>query len=173
MEARDDFVSSHYNRNPEEKRLSSDIGVLEYERTKLLITRFLPPGKLDILDIGGATGAYSFWLAEMGHRVSLLDISEEHIRIAEEINGQKGFPLAEILRGDARALELDREFNVILNMGPMYHLQDAERRQQVLGECMRVLTPDGVLYCAYISRFASLCDGYRSGYVRDSVYQDP
>jgi hypothetical protein len=37
---------------------------------------------------------------------------------------------------------------------------------------MRVLAPDGVLYCAYISRFASLCDGYRSGYVRDCVYRE-
>jgi SAM-dependent methyltransferase len=167
----DDLVRAHYNRNPESQRLLRSAGRLEFERSKLLIARHLPSGRLDILDVGGGTGAYSFWLCEMGHRLILIDVSEEHIRLAKAANAERGRPLLDIRQGDARELGYDEAFDVVLNMGPMYHLQDRAERESVLRRCFRALRPKGVLFCSYISRFASLLDGYRSGYIRDPVFQ--
>jgi SAM-dependent methyltransferase len=168
----DDLVRSHYDRNPESLRLLGSPGRLEFERTKALIARSLPPGKLDILDLGGATGAYSFWLSEMGHRLTLIDISDEQIRLTRHENARRKNPLVDIRRADAREVSYHAAFDVVLNMGPMYHLQDEADRQTVLKRCLQALRPNGVLFCAYISRCAALLDGYRSGYIQDPAYRE-
>lgn len=171
MSSSDDLVRSHYNRNPETRRLLQSVGRLEFERSKALIMRYLPPGRLDILDLGGATGAYSFWLSEMGHQVTLVDASDEHIRLATAANTKQGSPLVDVRQADARHLGYVGTFDAILNMGPMYHLQEPVDRQSVLSQCHKALRPSGILFTAYISRFASLLDGYRSGYIRDPVFR--
>ena len=75
-------IKAHYNRNTESDRFSSPQGRLEYERTKAIISRHLPSSSAEILDVGGGTGAYSFWLAGLGHTVSMVDISEAQIEMA-------------------------------------------------------------------------------------------
>jgi len=59
-------VIACYERFPEETRLSSGPSVLEFERTKDILTRMLPKPPAWIIDVGGAAGAYSAWLAERG-----------------------------------------------------------------------------------------------------------
>lgn len=54
------------------------------ERWLYELHRYLPTGrKLDILDIGTGTGFFSFLLAEEGHRVTGIDLTEEMIRGAK------------------------------------------------------------------------------------------
>ena len=55
-------IIDHYNQYDEAERLKHDIGPLEQIRTQELITRYLPPAPAVVLDVGGATGVYSFWL---------------------------------------------------------------------------------------------------------------
>ena len=43
----------------ERQRLSQALGALEFERTKELITRFLPPVPAVIAHIGGGPGPYA------------------------------------------------------------------------------------------------------------------
>lgn len=47
-------------------------GRVELERTRRLIGGRLAPGSR-VLDVGGATGVHSRWLAEAGHDVTLID----------------------------------------------------------------------------------------------------
>ena len=63
-----DKIIKHYNENPETDRLDSPNGQLEFIRTKEIISRYLSKAPLKVLDVGGATGKYSFWLAELGHK---------------------------------------------------------------------------------------------------------
>ena len=73
---------------------------------KELLQRYLPPPPAIILDVGGAAGAYAFWLAEMGYVVHLIDAVPHHIEQAREDAKQfQDFPLASINVGDARQLE--------------------------------------------------------------------
>ena len=69
-------------------------------------------------------------------------------------------PLASCRVGDARALEMpDETADVVLMLGPLYHLTDAGDRAGALREAARVLKPGGWLFAAAISRYASALDG--------------
>ena len=48
----------------------------------------------------------------------------------------------------------DGTFDVVLNMGPFYHLLTEEKRDKCLSECIRVLKKGGLLITAYIPRFS-------------------
>lgn len=165
-------VASFYEAYDEAGRLETDYFPLEQERTRELVARHLSgEGEpLVVLDVGGAAGAYAYWLAGLGHTVHLLDPVEKHLRQAEEAGPRRLRPLASIRRGDARSLPYaEASADLVLLLGPLYHLQEAEDRLAALLEARRVLKPGGLLFAAAISRFASLVDGLRSG----SVLDDP
>ena len=62
--------------------------------------------------------------------------------------------------GDARRLtQPDDAFDVVLMLGPLYHLTERSDRVQAWQEALRVAKPGGVVVAAAISRFASLFDG--------------
>jgi SAM-dependent methyltransferase len=54
--------------------------------------------------------------------------------------------------------EPEGSFDVVLVMGPLYHLLEAGDRLQALHEARRVLRPGGLLVATAISRFAALLD---------------
>jgi 2-polyprenyl-3-methyl-5-hydroxy-6-metoxy-1,4-benzoquinol methylase len=139
---------------------------LEKIRTQEIILRHLK-SSMNIADIGGATGAYSFWLHDMGHRVHLLDSAEFHIEAATKISLTENKPLASISLGDARQLPHDdAQFDLVLLFGPLYHLQEKETGQKALLK-QKSLEKDGVLLAATITRYASLFDGFWQGFIDD------
>jgi SAM-dependent methyltransferase len=69
-------------------------------------------------------------------------------------------PLRSCRVGDARALEIPGDSaDVVLLLGPLYHLTDPGDRARSLHEAARVLKPGGWLFAAAISRWASALDG--------------
>ena len=122
-------------------------GMLEEIRMRELILRFLPPPPGVVLDVGGGPGRYSCWLAEMGFEAHLVDPVEKHVRQAREASeSQPRHPLASVALGDARSLDhRDGAVDVVLLMGPLYHLTARERRLMALREAHRVLKPGGLL----------------------------
>lgn len=93
---------------------------------------------------------YSRWLMDAGHEVQLVDPVPLHVEQASAT----GVP-AHV--GDARSLHhRDSSMDVVLLLGPLYHLQDAAERDRALSEARRVLRPGGLLFGAAISRFAAL-----------------
>ena len=63
---------------------------VEFEMTKRYIDSYIPNNSLDIIDIGGGPGRYSFYLASKGHRVTLLDLSKHNIDTAKEKSKELG-----------------------------------------------------------------------------------
>lgn len=156
----DDAIQSYYDRRPEETRLSQGVSQLEAARTKELIQRFAPDPPAVVLDVGGAAGAYAFWLAAKGHEVHLIDAVRRLVELARKRNEGAPRPLASAEVGDARRLIApDGGVDVVLLLGPLYHLTTAEDRATALGEAVRVLKPGGVLFAACITRWASLFNG--------------
>lgn len=161
-------VRAFYEAYDEAGRLEVAYFPLERARTQELIARHLaaPPGV--VLDVGGAAGAYAYWLAEAGYAVHLLDPVPKHVRQAEEEAARHVKPLASIREGDARALPFaEASADAVLLLGPLYHLQDRSDRVGALREAARVLRKGGALFAAAISRFASLVDGFRTGMLLD------
>src|SRR5207248_1072154 len=74
--------------------------------------------------------------------------------------------------GDARRLDAQESaYDAVLLMGPLYHLVERSDRLQALREAMRVVRPGGRVIDVAISRFASLLDGLRNGWLADPVFR--
>jgi SAM-dependent methyltransferase len=164
-------VIEHYREHrPERSRLSGPQGRIELARTQEILSRYLPSTPLRILDVGGATGTYSAWLASQGHDVHLIDPVEDQVSEARERAGSP--PLFTAAVGDARALDQpDGSCDAVLLFGPLYHLVERPDRIQALRETGRVLKPGGLLFGAAISRFASLMDGLARGFMFDPRFR--
>jgi SAM-dependent methyltransferase len=165
-----DRIRSYYNRNPEKDRLGSPQGRLEYERSKAVISRYLGAPPLSVLDAAGGTGAYSFWLAGLGHRVTFMDLSDAHVAAVRERNRTADAPLVDVRQGNVLDPDLPPgAFDLVLNMGPMYHLP-AGQRLEALHALGLLLNRGGILISAYISPFAALMDGYSDDYILDPEF---
>ena len=112
--------------------------------TPALIARYLPAAPAEIIDVGGGTGAYAFWLAGRGHRVHLVDLVPRHIEIAAAQQTTHGPALTSMTVGDARHLAFSDGFaDLIVLAGPLYHLIEREERIRALQESHRVLRREG------------------------------
>jgi len=133
-------------------------------RTQAVLGRLLPE-PVDVLDVGGAAGVHAAWLAEQGHRVTLVDALPEHVDQAFAV----GTFAAEV--GDARELgQADGSVDAVLLLGPLYHLVEREDRSQALAEAHRVLRPGGVLFAGAVNATASLLDGVVRGWLEDERF---
>jgi len=147
----DRFYSESFD---EAERLSVNaVGRLEFERTRELLSRFLPPAPARVLDVGGGPGVYAAWLAGLGYQVTLVEPVARH-REQAAVHGT--FTVED---GDARALAAaDASADVVLMLGPLYHLREAADRARALSEARRVARPGGLTAAAFISRHAPLID---------------
>ena len=165
----DRSVAEYYHHAPEEDRLQQGAFVLEEVRTRELIERHARQPPATVLDIGGAAGAYALWLADAGYTVHLVDPVPRLVTEAERRSDAHSRPLASCRVGDARAVDFPAQSaDIVLLLGPLYHLTDAADRARALREARRVLKPGGRLFAAGISRWASSLDGLS----RD-LFQDP
>jgi SAM-dependent methyltransferase len=159
-------ATSYYDDGHEVERLATG-SWLEFERTKELLTRVLPESGARVLDVGGGPGVYAAWLTSHGHRVHLVDAVPLHVDQATA-RAAGGFTAAV---GDAVGLaEADESYDVVLLLGPLYHLTEVGQRRAALAEARRVLVAGGILAAAAISRFASLLDGVAKGFIADERF---
>jgi ubiquinone/menaquinone biosynthesis C-methylase UbiE len=165
----DSAIAEYYRQAPEERRLEEGAFLLESLRTRELIERHAPASPATVVDIGGAAGAYALWLAEAGYSVHLLDPIPRLVAEAERRSVAAPRPLASCAVGDARNLPFpDQTADLVLLLGPLYHLTAAQDRAGALDEAARVLKPGGCLFAAAVSRWASALDGL----ARD-LFEDP
>ena len=164
-------IRSYYERWPEEDRLQWGAGRLEALRTRSLIERHAPPPPAIVLDVGGAAGAYAAWLAEAGYTVHLIDAVRRLVEAASRRNATLARRIASCSVGDARALTApDDSADIVLLLGPLYHLTTETDRVRALTEAKRVLAPGGVLFAGAISRWASALDGLTRNLLGDTQF---
>ncbi len=155
-------IAAYYNRYSdwETARLAEASGRLELERTKEILARVLPPPPARVIDVGGAAGVYSLWLADLGYEVHLVDASSGLVDEARRRSAAAAGPIASMTVADAcRLPQEDGAAGAVLVLGPLYHLTSAADRVAALREAHRVLVPGGVVAAAAISRYASALDG--------------
>lgn len=162
-------VLQFYASGAESQRLQRGVAQLEAVRTKQLLVGALPAAPATILDVGGGTGAYAFWLAECGYTVHLVDPVPQLIAAARAVDEMSPRPLASIQVGDAVSLPFgDASTDALLLLGPLYHLTTEADRQLALLEARRVLRPGGMIFAAAITRWA----GALYGLARDLYKQE-
>ena len=158
-------VVAHYEQGDEIRRLSSSLGQLEEIRIRELITRHLPPTPAVAYDVGGGPGSYACWLARGGYEVHLVDPVPLHVeQAAAASQAQSDYPVAELCVGDARHLDRpDDSVDVVLMLGPLYHLTEQNERIAALQESYRILRKGGIIFAVAISRYASTLHGMIDG----------
>lgn len=138
---------------------------LERHRTEFAVSlrvleEHLPQPPAEILDLGSGPGRYALALAREGYAVTLADVSERSLELAEEKAALEGLNFSLAVLADARDLEglADGHFEAVMMMGPLYHLITAEGRLLAINEASRVLKPDGKIFAAFVTRFAPFRD---------------
>jgi ubiquinone/menaquinone biosynthesis C-methylase UbiE len=161
----DPAIAEYYGHYDETGRLTRH-GLIEGTRTREVIAARLPPAPARVLDVGGGPGAYARWLEELGHEVVLVDPVPLHVEQAKAALRRGKARL-----GDARRLDdADASADAVLLLGPLYHLTERADRLAALAEARRVVRPDGTVFVAAISRFASALDGMARGHLADTAF---
>lgn len=130
----------------------------EFALTMLALIEHMPTAPARVLDIGGSVGRYSIALTQKGYNVTLFDLSQACLNFAAERAQEAGVILSRSMHGNALNLSdlTDASFDVVLLMGPLYHLIESADRNTAIREALRVLKPGGILAAAFITRYAIL-----------------
>jgi SAM-dependent methyltransferase len=131
---------------------------VEHENTYPYLEKHLPE-QGHVLDAGGAAGRYTVWLAEKGYKVTLVDISQKQLDIAQEKLEERGLlDQVEIKKGDIRDLEFEEEsFDAVLCLGgPLSHIINDEEREKAAEELLRVAKTDHPVFVSVMGFYACL-----------------
>lgn len=166
-------IYDFYNAGAEIGRLERGLGIVEFYRTKEILSRYIGSGQT-IYDIGGGIGMYSAWLAKLGNEVHLIELADTAVEYAKANMMYDCSFVAEA----GNALDVKRpdcSADAVLLMGPQYHLRKREDRLESLAESARVLKPGGLLIAAGISKFSSMTwalavYGQKNNFLDDPVY---
>lgn len=161
-------LEKYYNKFNEEKRLNSRHGQVEFTTSMKYIHAYLPDGPhAKILDVGAGTGRYSVALAEEGYDVTAVELVKYNLGILKQKNST-----VKAYQGNALKLSRfpDKEFDMVLVFGPMYHLLTTEEKVQALKEAKRVLKDDGVMLVAYcMNEYSILTYGFRQNHILECL----
>jgi len=146
-----DLVQEIYRRCDENSRLNkSKAARVEFLTTVRYIEKYLTPSA-KILDVGAGAGEYSLYFARKGYHVSALELADANIaafraKMADDDQ-------IDLVQGNALDLsqyESD-SFDVVLLLGPLYHLHEEADKLRCIEEAKRVCKPDGKIFFAFIS----------------------
>lgn len=135
----------------EDLRLCQDkASSVEYITNSRYILDALNPGD-KVLELGAATGRYTVMLAERGFDVTAVEIVQNNLDQLKK----KLTPTMSVTPVLGNAIDLsafeDASFDVVLNMGPLYHFPNKVDQDKVVKETMRVLKPGGTAFFAFIN----------------------
>lgn len=148
------YVVESYENYKEEDRLSTNNArKIEFITTTRVLDELID-NFANVLDCAAGTGAYSFYLADKGCNVTATDITPRHIDIIRKGLTEKKYNMnTSVLDATDMSIFKDETFDIVLNMGPFYHLTTEEQREKCMSESLRVLKKGGLIVTAYIPRY--------------------
>ena len=151
IESETERVDALYKMFNEDTRLNySKAARVEFITTVKYIEKYLSPGG-SIVDIGAGAGEYSLYFAKQGYSVTAIELAENNIA-AFKAKIEPGLNI-DLRQGNACDLSAfcNNSFDIVLLLGPLYHISDANDRQKCIDEARRVCKPGGKIFFAYIS----------------------
>ena len=170
MASNHEKVVGFYSGIKEDDRASkSRAETLEFHYTKKVLSEFIHKDA-NVIEIGCATGYYGMHFCDFCAHYTGIDLSADNIAVFNKKIAAAGKENISTAIGDATNLSgiPDHAFDVVLCLGPMYHLP-REERSKVFDECCRIARADGILAFSYINRlgvYAAACldDKWRDEY---------
>jgi SAM-dependent methyltransferase len=150
----DNFISYEIDRLPK-------YHPIEYAITVRFINRYVPDNAI-VGEVGVGGGYYTQLLAKKNCRLYLADISDKLLDRVIRLFHDQGLSNQIISADKVSGTDLktfpDNSLDVLLFMGPLYHLCSLELRQKAVVEASRVLKPGGILFASGINRLAYFRD---------------
>lgn len=166
-----EIIVNHYTNNfKEETRFDKFSGKVEFLTNMHYIKKFLHKGD-KILELGAGTGAYSLALAKEGFEVVAVDLVPRNVEIMKK-RGKK-YKNFSCFVGNALDLSFlkNNSFDMVLNLGVMYHLFSKKDKKQAIAETLRVCKKGGIAMFAYLTNASVVCQsGIRKGQLLQMEY---
>jgi len=144
--------------------LSGEYG-MEFLYTKKFMDEYINPNT-ELCEIGCGGGYYSIYYADKCKSYFGVDISPENIGAFNKTIKEKNLSNVKAEIADATHLNniQDDSFDVVLCLGPMYHL-NRQDRLKCISECRRICKEDGIIAFAYINKIGAIVKvGIMSGF---------
>ena len=162
------YLEKYYGKFCEEKRLLSRHGQVEFETTMKYIHEYLKEyNNPKILEVGAGTGRYSCSLANEGYDVTAIELVKNNLGI---LKAKKTSVKA--YQGNAIDLSRfnDNSFDMVLLLGPMYHLIEKEDKIKALNEAKRVTKKGGKIIIAYcMNNYSILTYGFKENHILECL----
>lgn len=175
MSSNEKAIIEKYRDTKEEYRATqSRYSELEFYYTKRHISEYITPGS-SVIELGCGTGYYAMCFAEQCKEYTGVDITPENIELLNQKAQARGLENVTGKIGDATNLKdiPQNYFDVVLCLGPLYHLPASER-ELVFAECRRICKSDGIAVFSYINKigvYAGACihDRLRENYPNEKA----
>jgi ubiquinone/menaquinone biosynthesis C-methylase UbiE len=153
-------ILAHYedytNRAGEDNRATSSRSAsVEFHYTKKILREFI--GKNDsVIEVGCGTGYYGMHFANKCKEYVGIDLFPCHIEIFQRKIQESGIKNLSCNVNDATNLKGigDSSFDVVLCLGPMYHLP-SDIREYAIAECKRVCKLGGIIAFAFVNKIGT------------------
>lgn len=141
-------IINYYNNYDEDGRLLKKNRMPEFLTTMRYIEKYLTPNS-KIIEIGAGTGRYSIALADKGYDVTAVELVPHNIDVMKKkVKPEHSIKIYEGNACDLSFIESDT-YDIVLLLGPMYHLFNDEDKHKAISEAIRVARKCGVIYSAY------------------------
>ncbi len=157
-------IATFYNSDPEREHWRLEQHKIEYDLTWRYLNKYLP-SQGSILEVGAATGRYTLELAKRGYKLTAIDLSAALIEECRKIIADEGLERqVRLVVADARDLGkvVEKGFDAVLLMGPLYHLIVEADRKLALKEAFERLREGGIIFSSFNSRFGIMGDLLRN-----------
>ena len=157
------YIEKFYNEDcDEDVRFDKKSTSVEFLTTMRYVQKFAKKG-CKILEVGAGTGRYSIALAKMGFDVTAVELVEKNLEVLKK--NAKGLKNIKAYQGDALKLDFaDNSFDLVLNLGPLYHLFNKKDKMRAIKESVRVCKPNGICMFAYLTHSSVVWEyGVRKG----------
>lgn len=153
-------IREFYANAKEEHRLTgSRAGSLEFHYTKKLVSAFIDR-ETSLAEIGCGTGCYGVYFADKCKEYLGVDISPELIEVFQRKIDTQNLSNVKAIVGDGTRLDGidDGRFDVVMALGPFYHLP-ADERDLAFSECKRICRHGGIILIAYVNKIGAYVRG--------------
>jgi S-adenosylmethionine-dependent methyltransferase len=148
-------IQAYYDACVEKENIRLERHQQERDITWRYLDKYLPK-RGRILEIGAATGAYTIPLAKKGYSVTAVDLAPKNVEACKKRVAKEGLEKkVACFVADGRELKgvPGKNYDVVLLMGPLYHLWLKEDREEVVREAYRRLKKGGVVFSVFVSRY--------------------
>lgn len=152
MENKEKVIKAYASGNEINRAAEAGLYGMEFINTKKVLKSYITKDKR-VIEIGCGGGYYGMHFADSCKEYVGVDLSPANVEVFQKLIEENGYEHVKAEVGDATDLcnVKDNSFDIVLCLGPMYHL-NPEGRAKCMVECERICKPGGTIAFAFINK---------------------